>query len=129
MPKYIIKSLTTKKSSKQSKSASKVDDVKKPNPTTASVSRSVVNKDVRTVASKNGTVRRKGIAYVSVSSSNLKGFYHDAQNRELFILFNNNRTYRFTGVPNYAVLGLANAPSKGAYFSANIRHKYSNKEI
>jgi hypothetical protein len=129
MLKHTIKSIGTEKLGKQSLNKSKNPTKKRAIPTVANKNALKINPNVRKVDSKSSIVRRKGIAFTTVESSNLKGFFHDVTKRELLILFNTNRVYRYARVPNYVVAGLANASSKGIYFTANIRYKYSKKEL
>lgn len=93
-----------------------------------------INPDVRATASKikNGkpqTVKRGKMTFTVVTSSNLKGYFYEPSTKVLSIIFNNNRVYAFARVPQIIVTGLANANSKGVFFSSKIRHKFTNVEI
>lgn len=129
MPKYNITPLTPKKVGKSTEIKSKNPQKPRAIPTVEVKSKKGINADIRKVTGKGDVVNRGKIAFVQVKSSNLKGFFHNSKKRELFILFNTNRTYKFLAIPDNIVVGLANASSKGVYFNEYIRYKFSNKEV
>lgn len=88
-----------------------------------------VNTDVRIVQSLPGFVAEKGISFKTVKSSNIRGYFYDSKKKDLYILFNNRRVYVYAGVSRYVLNSLKEAPSKGRYFNASIRHKYSYAEL
>lgn len=60
-----------------------------------------------------------------VSSSNIRSFGYDTDNQILEIEFNSGAVYQYANVPNGEYEGLLNADSKGKYFHANIKNRYS----
>lgn len=89
----------------------------------------VVNKDVRKVDGKSDVFNADNKVFISVKSSNLKGFHYDDKTRELLVKFNSGKDYMYKNVPKNIVVGLMNAASKGVYFGQKVRYKYSYKEI
>ena len=64
-----------------------------------------------------------------VISSALTEVRYDAHSRDLEIRFVNGKTYRYSNVPRDIYEGLVTAPSKGAFFNAQIREKYDHREL
>lgn len=62
---------------------------------------------------------------IPVSSSNLCSVGYDADSQTLEIEFNHGGVYQYAGVPEGEYEGLVNAGSKGQYFHANIKSRYS----
>lgn len=61
----------------------------------------------------------------SVTSSNIRSIGYDADSQTLEIEFNNEAVYEYLGVPEEEYTGIMNADSKGTYFKANIKNRYS----
>ncbi len=60
-----------------------------------------------------------------VTSSNICSVGHDPDNQTLEIEFNSGAVYQYASVPPDEYDGLFNADSKGKYFNANIKNRYS----
>ncbi|MBY5286883.1 KTSC domain-containing protein [Pseudomonas aeruginosa] len=60
-----------------------------------------------------------------VTSSNISSIGYDADSQVLEIEFNSGAVYEYSGVPAGEHAGLMNADSKGTYFNANIKNRYS----
>lgn len=60
-----------------------------------------------------------------VMSSNLVSVGYDPQSKTLEIEFKQGRVYQYLGVPVYIFRGLMQASSKGEYFHAHIKERYS----
>lgn len=60
-----------------------------------------------------------------VTSTNLCSVGYDTDNQVLEIEFNSGAMYQYANVPLYEYEGLLNADSKGTYFNANIKKRYS----
>ncbi|EJK9766270.1 KTSC domain-containing protein [Salmonella enterica] len=64
-----------------------------------------------------------------VSSSDLRSVGFDPELNVLEIEFNSGGIYMYSGVPEYVYQDLMTASSKGRYFHANIKDKYSTYVI
>lgn len=64
-----------------------------------------------------------------VSSTNLRGIGFDPETRILEVEFVNGTVYQYQEVPRAEYDALMAAGSKGGYFNANIRKKYSCVKI
>lgn len=60
-----------------------------------------------------------------VTSSNICSVGHDPDNQTLEIEFNSGAVYQYASVPPSEYEGFLNADSKGKYFHANIKNRYS----
>ena len=60
-----------------------------------------------------------------VASSNLVSVGYDPNSKTLEIEFKQGRVYQYFGVPAYIFRGLMQASSKGEYFHAYIKDRYS----
>lgn len=60
-----------------------------------------------------------------VSSSNISSIGYDVDSQILEIEFHGGSVYSYSGVPLGEYEGIMNADSKGKYFHANIRNRYS----
>ncbi|WP_186210862.1 KTSC domain-containing protein [Burkholderia gladioli] len=60
-----------------------------------------------------------------VSSSNISSIGYDVENQILEIEFHGGSVYSYSGVPPSEYEGVMNADSKGKYFHANIKNRYS----
>ncbi len=60
-----------------------------------------------------------------VTSSNIRSIGYDAASQTLEIEFNTGATYQYFGVPSSDYDGIMAADSKGTYFHANIKTRYS----
>lgn len=60
-----------------------------------------------------------------VTSSNIRSIGHDQDNQTLEIEFNSGAVYQYANVPPSEYEGFLNADSKGKYFHANIKDRYS----
>ena len=60
-----------------------------------------------------------------VTSSNIRAAGYDPDTQTLEVEFNGGSVYQYSGVPPNEYDGLMNAGSKGSYFHANIRNRYS----
>jgi KTSC domain len=60
-----------------------------------------------------------------VTSTNICSVGYDTDNQILEVEFNSGAVYQFTSVPLGEYEGLLNADSKGKYFNANIKNRYS----
>jgi hypothetical protein len=61
---------------------------------------------------------------IEVESSMIQAVGYDPDNRELEVLFNSGKTYRYIGVPKEEYEGLLNAESKGRYMRGHIIEVY-----
>lgn len=59
-----------------------------------------------------------------VDSSNLFRIGYDGVMQELYVEFQDNRTYVYSAVPESTFQELMNADSKGSYFNREIRPNY-----
>jgi len=64
-----------------------------------------------------------------IISSALTNVTYNKDTRELDIRFVNGRTYRYSNVPSEIYEFLLKAESKGAFFNAQIRDKYDDREL
>jgi hypothetical protein len=60
-----------------------------------------------------------------VTSSDVRSVGYDADTQTLEIEFNSGGIYDYYGVPQGEYDSLMNADSKGKYFHANIKNRYS----
>jgi hypothetical protein len=61
-----------------------------------------------------------------VKSSNLKSVAYDESTKRLQVTFlKSGSTYTYQDVPKETVTALLAAPSKGSYFSKNVRNSFS----
>lgn len=75
------------------------------------------------------TVQRKTVPMVPVKSSNLKSVGYDAEARELYILFKNDKMYRYTDVPEAIADSLVSADSAGKFYHASIKGIYTSERV
>ncbi len=66
---------------------------------------------------------------VSIESSVLASVLYRTQQRILEVEFRSGEFYRYFDVPQKTCDALLNAESKGAYFNANIRNRYSSSHL
>ena len=64
-----------------------------------------------------------------VISSVLGQVKHNEASRELDIRFVNGKTYRYSNVPQEVYQALMTAPSKGAFYNAEIRDVFAHREV
>ena len=69
----------------------------------------------------------KSVTFTVVTGSSLIASYARAAG-DLALKFKNGGTYIYKGVPDATVKALAEAPSKGKYFSTNIKNKFVAEE-
>ena len=62
-------------------------------------------------------------------SSVIRAFSYDAEMRALTVTFVSGRVYRYDGVPPDVVSSFRQAFSKGEFFNARIRDRYSTHEV
>jgi hypothetical protein len=62
---------------------------------------------------------------VPVSSSSLSAVGYEADGRNLHIRFRNGQTYKYLSVPQSTFEALMRAPSKGIFFSDNIKERFT----
>jgi hypothetical protein len=74
----------------------------------------------------HGTSEERSGRIISSTLAHI-GYSQDA--RELDIRFVSGRTYRYFGVPLEIYEGLKRAPSKGAFFNANIKDSYDFRQL
>ncbi len=73
----------------------------------------------------------EGVSYTVVESSNVHSVGYRVSDKTLFVKFKSEKRgyegsrYTFYSVPSDIYLGLLNAASKGKYFAANVKGKYS----
>ena len=65
--------------------------------------------------------------FVPVKSENIKSYFYDGKN--LYIIFQNDAKYVFYLVPKAVMDEFIEAPSKGSYFSKNIKKMYSYQKL
>lgn len=65
----------------------------------------------------------------NVASSNLASVGYDEDSETLEIEFVNGSVYQYYGVPKFMYDNLQSAPSKGKFFSHNIRNAYPYSRI
>jgi KTSC domain len=66
---------------------------------------------------------------VPVESSSIASVGYDARQKELDIQFRSGAVYRYWNVPSEVHAQFLKAPSKGRYFSSQIRGKYTFKKL
>ena len=64
-----------------------------------------------------------------VTSSNIRTVGYETDNQILEIEFNSGAVYQYANVPISEYEGLMNADSKGKYFHANIKDRYSFEKL
>jgi hypothetical protein len=64
-----------------------------------------------------------------VNSSNIAAIGYDSESGVLEVEFTNGTVYSYSGVPMGEYDGLLSADSKGKYFNANIKNRYSFVKI
>lgn len=69
------------------------------------------------------------IEMIPVDSSNIESIGWDEVDEELFITFNSGSTYVYSEVPKEVFDSMMNAESKGKFFHANIKGKYSYDKV
>jgi len=62
---------------------------------------------------------------IPVSSSNISAIGYDADNQILEVEFTNGAVYSYSGVSSDEYEGFMSSDSKGKYFHANIKNRYS----
>lgn len=62
--------------------------------------------------------------YTAVASSNINGVAYAEEAQQLFVEFKGGSRYRYDGVSPEDYQDFMDAPSKGAYFAANIKDSY-----
>jgi hypothetical protein len=67
----------------------------------------------------------KTMERIAVSSDNLSSVGYEVASQTLEIEFHHGGVYQYAGVSEGEHEGLMNAASKGTYFHANIRNRYS----
>lgn len=60
-----------------------------------------------------------------VTSTDIRAIGYDADSQTLEIEFNSGSVYDYSGVPQGEYDGFMGADSKGKYFHANIKNRYS----
>ena len=64
-----------------------------------------------------------------VSSSNIRSIGYDPDSMTLEVEFNTGGVYQYPGVPQFEYDALMNAGSKGTYFNANIKSRFSSAKM
>lgn len=62
---------------------------------------------------------------IPVTSTNICSVGYDTDNQLFEVEFNSGAVYQYTNVPLGEYEGLLNSDSKGKYFNANIKNRYS----
>lgn len=62
-------------------------------------------------------------------SSNIESIAYEKKARRLFVTFKSAHVYRYEGVSAEVVNAFLAAPSKGKYFSANVRRVYPTSRL
>jgi len=62
---------------------------------------------------------------IPVSSSNISAIGYDADNQILEVEFTTGAVYSYSGVSSDEYEGFMSSDSKGKYFHANIKNRYS----
>ena len=62
---------------------------------------------------------------IPVTSTDIRAIGYDVDSQTLEIEFNTGAVYQYSGVPSGEHDGIMAADSKGKYFHANIKNKYS----
>ena len=60
-----------------------------------------------------------------VTSTDIRTIGYEAESQTLEIEFNSSGVYQYSGVPSGEYDGIMAADSKGKYFHANIKNRYS----
>jgi len=63
------------------------------------------------------------------SSSNIRGYSYNEQEKTLDIQFNNGGTYRYKDVPQELYEGFNQAESLGRFLHANIKNKFETVKL
>jgi hypothetical protein len=79
--------------------------------------------------SKHRAFRRQVMEYRAVSSSNLAAVAYDKDTSTLGIQFVKGTEYHYSGVPLSVYQALMSTPSKGQYFNAHIKDRYTSTRI
>lgn len=66
---------------------------------------------------------------VPVKSSNIKEVGYDDKTHELFIRFNDDKLYKYPGVPEVFFKELVEAKSVGGYFHAKIKGRFLYSKV
>lgn len=66
---------------------------------------------------------------VGVNSSNIWSIGYDFESSTLEIEFKGGAVYQYQGVPQHEYEALLSAGSKGSYFHANIRSRFSSVKL
>ncbi len=64
-----------------------------------------------------------------VTSSNIRAIGYDSDSQVLQVEFNDGAVYDYAAVPESDYDGLMGADSKGKYFNANIKNRYSHMKL
>jgi hypothetical protein len=64
-----------------------------------------------------------------VQSSNVAAVGYDPASSTLEVEFLNGGVYEYQDVPAEVAAGLVSAGSVGAYFAANVRHRYTGRKL
>ena len=64
-----------------------------------------------------------------VTSTDLSAIGYDAESQILEIEFIKGSVYQYSGVPTSEYEGIMNADSKGRYFNANIKGRYTCNKL
>lgn len=64
----------------------------------------------------------EGIVWKEVESSNIKAVAYDEAKKTLLVAFRKNLVYSYTPINKSLFMGLLKAPSKGTYFTNQIRN-------
>jgi lysyl-tRNA synthetase class 2 len=73
----------------------------------------------------------ENVTYTVVQSSNVYSIGYRVSDRTLFVKFKSDKRgyegsrYTYYDVPSDVYLAFLNAPSKGKFFAANVRRRYS----
>ena len=62
---------------------------------------------------------------IDVASTAIERIEYDELSRDLVVTFTSGRTYTYYGVPRDVYLNFIDAPSKGQFFNAYIKDRYS----
>ena len=68
-------------------------------------------------------------AFISVTSSNIEGYLYLAAQNMLLIAFKSGGTYAYDNVPQSVATGFGNAASKGKFFQADIKDRYTTSKL
>jgi len=64
-----------------------------------------------------------------VSSSNIAELGYDTENQIVYVRFQNETLYTYSGVPEHEYKALDNAPSIGSYLNRNFKNVYAYERI